>query len=136
MPLNAGFFGDCVSRYENIMPEQLVKVVTRRTTDGQISMWGTLHLNARGGRFAGWLCDAWTEAGASAADVLLPRLHWLSKEDDRFHLVKLEIPAVGAASVALGPVDTAIEPRREAFMRATLAQWENEYLAAEGVHVS
>ena len=29
------------------MPEQVVKVFTRRTSDGQISMWGTLHLNTQ-----------------------------------------------------------------------------------------
>jgi len=118
------------------MAEQLVKVLTRRTTDGQISMWGTLHLNTQGGALAGWLCDAWTEASASGADVLLPRLHWLSKEDDRFHLVQLDIPLVGAASIALGPIDPNIEPRREAFMRVTLAQWENEYFTTQGVQVS
>ena len=118
------------------MAEQLVKVLTRRTTVGQISMWGTLHLNTQGGTLAGWLCDAWTEAGTSGADVLLPRLHWLSKADDRFHLVQLNIPVVGAASIALGPVDTEIEPRREAFMRVTLSEWENEYFSTQGVHVS
>jgi hypothetical protein len=117
------------------MPEQLVKVLTRRTTDGQISMWGTLHLNVQGGTLAGWLCDAWTEAGTSGADVLMPRLHWLSKEDDQFHLVKLDIPVVGRAQITLGPVDKNIEPRRESFMRTTLAQWENEYFTAQGVQV-
>jgi hypothetical protein len=118
------------------MAEQVVKVFTRRITDGQISMWGTLHLNTQRGKLEGWLCDAWTDAGTSGADVLRPRLHWLSKEDGRFHLVKLEIPVVGRASIALGPVDTDIEPRREAFLRATLAQWENEYFTSEGVYVS
>ncbi len=118
------------------MPEQVVKVFTRRTSDGQISMWGTLHLNTQGGRLAGWLCDAWTESGTSGVDVLRPRLHWLSKEDDRFHLVKLEIPVVGRSSIALGPIDEQIEARREAFMRATLSQWENEYFTTQGVSVS
>ena len=118
------------------MAEQVVKVLTRRITDGQISMWATLHLNAQAGKLAGWLCDAWTDAGTSGADVLRPRLHWLSKEDDLFHRVKLEIPVAGNSSITIGPVDTDIEPRREAFMRVTLAQWENEYFTTEGVHVS
>jgi hypothetical protein len=118
------------------MPEQLLKVLSRRTSEGQISMWGTLHLNAQGGRLAGWLCDSWTEAGTSAADVLLPRLHWLSKEDDQFHFVNLDIPAAGRSSITLGPIDTEIEPRREAFMRAMLAQWENEYFTTQGVNAS
>ena len=118
------------------MAEQLVKVLTRRTTVGQINMWGTLHLNTQGGTLAGWLCDAWTEAGASAADALLPRLHWLSKVDDKFYLVQLDIPVTGVASIRLGPVDAEIEPRRESFMRVTLAQWENEYFTTQGVQVS
>jgi hypothetical protein len=113
--------------------ERLVKTITRRMSNGKISMWGTLHANPFGG-FAGWLCDSWTEAGASGAEVLLPRLHWLSKDDNRFHLVKLDIPAVGTSSVYVGQVDSEIEPRREAFMRSILAQWESEYLDSESVH--
>jgi hypothetical protein len=118
------------------MAEQAVKVFTRRTTDGQISMWATLHLNTQAGKLEGWLCDAWTEAGTSGVDVLRPRLHWLSKEDNKFHLVRLDIPVIGRTSITLGPVDTKIEPRREAFLRATLAQWEKEYFTNEGVQVS
>lgn len=118
------------------MPERLVKVLTRQTSEGQISMWGSLHLNTEGGRLAGWLCDSWTQAGTSGVDALLPRLHWLSKEDDQFHLVQLGIPVVGNSSIKLGPIDEKIEPRREAFMRAVLAQWESEYLTNQGVDCS
>lgn len=118
------------------MAERLVKVFTRRVTEGKISMWGTLHMNAQGGGLAGWLCDSWTEAGVTVADMLSPRLHWFSKEDDEFHLAKLDIPVVGAASISIGDVDRDIEPRRKNFMRATLAQWENEYLTTQGVFVS
>jgi len=95
-------------------------------------MWGTLHVNPTGG-FAGWLCDSWTEAGASGDEVLLPQLHWLSKEDDKFHLAKFDVPAVGMSSVYIGQVDSEIEPRREAYLRTTLAQWENEYLTSDSV---
>ena len=115
------------------MPEQLVKVLTRRTTSGLLSMWGTLHLDTQGGRFAGWLCDSWTEAGASSTEVLLPRLHWLSKGDNRFHLATIDIPVAGRASVRIGPVDDRIEPRREAFVRTTLGQWEDEFLTSQSV---
>lgn len=118
------------------MSERLVKVFTRRTTEDHISMWGTLHLNADGGRLAGWLCDAWTEAGTPAADILLPRLHWFNKEDEQFHRAYIDIPVVGISSIKIGPVDNEIEPRRRRFMLDTLAQWENEYLTTQGVHVS
>jgi hypothetical protein len=118
------------------MPEQLVKVFTRRITEGQISMWGTLHLNAQGGRLAGWLCDSWTEAGTPAADMLMPRLHWFSMEHEQFYLAKIDIPVVGGSSIMIGEVDTEIEPRRKQFMLVTLAQWLNEYLTTQGVQVS
>src|SRR5690242_17912935 len=114
------------------MSERLVNILSRSATDGHISMWATLHLNTQGGRFAGWLCDSWTEAGAPSADVLLPRLHWLSKEDDQFHLAKLNIPVAGTGSIEIGPIDEKIEPRRAAFLRAKLSQWENEYLSDQG----
>jgi hypothetical protein len=115
--------------------ERLIKVVTRRTTNGAISMWGTLHLSPTGVSKGGWLCDSWTEAGTSAADVLMPRLYWLDKTDDKFHVAFLDIPTVGMSSIKLGPVDDKIEPRREAFMRVTLKQWEEEYLASQSVDV-
>jgi hypothetical protein len=118
------------------MAERLVKVRTFQTSDGLVSMWGTLHFNAHGGTVAGWLCDSWTESGTPYPDVLRPRLHWLSKEDNKFHLVKLDIPVAGIGSIALGRVDTDIEPRREKFMRDTLAKWENEYFTSEGVDIS
>jgi hypothetical protein len=118
------------------MPEQLVKVLTRRATAEQISMWGTLHLNAQGGKLAGWLCDSWTEAGTPAADVLLPQLHWFNKEDEQFHFVKVDIPVAGAATITIGPVDEEIDTRRKEFLLTMLAQWENEYLTTQGVHVS
>jgi hypothetical protein len=118
------------------MPERLVKVASRSATVGQMSMWGTLHLSLVGGKLGGWLCDSWTVAGASASEVLLPRLHWLGKDDDKFHLAMLDIPVTGVASINVGPIDTEIEPRREAFMRSTLQQWENEYLASESVQIT
>jgi hypothetical protein len=99
-------------------------------------MWGTLHLNLEGGRIAGWLCDAWTEAGTPAPEVLLPRLYWLNKEDDRFHRVMLDIPFVGASTLNLGPIDSDLEPRREVFMRVTLARWEDEYFKTQGISVT
>jgi hypothetical protein len=118
------------------MPEHLIKVITRTVTAEGISMWGTLHLNAEGGKLAGWLCDSWTTSREPGTVVLLPRLHWLNKEDDKFHRVRLDIPVVGSASITLGPVDEEIEPRRDRFMREFLAQWENEYLSENRVQIS
>jgi hypothetical protein len=116
------------------MPERVVKVLSRRFSDGQISMWGTLHLNTQGGTIAGWLCDSWTEVSPDKLP-LMPRLYWLSKEDGRFHLVQVEIPIAGSTSITIGPVDEAIERDREAFLRTTLTEWENEYLTSEGVNI-
>jgi hypothetical protein len=118
------------------MPEQVVKVFTRQISNGPISMWATLYLNTEGGKIAGWLCDAWTAAGTSGAERLPPRLHWLSREDNRFYRVALDIPVVGRSAMKLGAIDTEIEKRRETFIRATLALWENEYFTTQGVDVS
>jgi hypothetical protein len=117
------------------MPERVVKVLSRRYSDGRISMWGTLHLNVQGGTIAGWLCDSWTEASPGGLP-LKPRLHWLSKEDDRFHRVQMDIPVTGFSSISIGPVDESIEDRREAFLRTTLAQWENEHFTTQGVNIA
>jgi hypothetical protein len=118
------------------MPDQLIKVMTRSITAEGISMWGTLHMNAQGGRLAGWLCDSWTTTREPGTAVLLPRIYWLNKEDDRFYRAQIDIPVVGASSIKLGPVDEQIEPLRDRFLRGMLAQWENEYLSQNCVEVS
>ena len=56
--------------------------------------------------------------------MLLPRVYWLSKDDDKFHRVMLDIPVVGASTLTLGPVDQELEPRRENFMRHTCPMGE------------
>jgi|ERR1700733_7401901 len=118
------------------MPEHLIKVLTRSVTAEGISMWGSLHLNAQGGKLAGWLCDSWTTTREPGAAVLLPRIFWLNREDNNFYRVWLDIPVVGSASIKLGPVDEDIEPLRNKFMRDMLAQWENEYLSENGVQIA
>ena len=118
------------------MSDRLMKVLTRRTSNGQISMWGTLHVSATGATRGGWLCDSWTEAGTSAAHMLQPRVHWLDKKDNKFYVAHINISLGSIAELQIGPLDMEIEPRRESFLRTTLAKWEDEYLLSDGVQVS
>jgi hypothetical protein len=108
-----------------------LRVLKRRTAVGNTCMWGTLYIDPIGASYGGWLCDSWTDRGASAADMLQPEMHWLAKEDGKFHRVRM-----GTGGVEVFGVDTEIEPRREAFMRSTLAEWEQEYLDAEAERLS
>jgi hypothetical protein len=108
--------------------KQVLGVLTRDAAVGQTRMWGTLYIDPTNGTPAGWLCNSWTEGCTSAADVLQPEIHWLSKEDGKFYRMRLNIPFVGPSAIEVFGEDKEIDPRREAFIRATIAGWEDEYL--------
>jgi hypothetical protein len=109
------------------MPVNYEKLFTGRAS-GAVHMWGTLHFDPNGRAPYGWLCDAWTERGTPYADSLKPKLYWLSSEDKKFHRAHIDIPFGGAALLIVHEVDEAIEPRRDAFMRTKLREWEDEFI--------
>jgi hypothetical protein len=102
---------------------QLVKVLSRDTAHPAISMWGTLHTDQLTGAVVGWIVDTWSERGVMPP--LLPKMYWVPKEDGKFYHMRLNVD--NRSSLAVFGVDTEIEPQRAAFIRATLAIWEQEY---------
>src|ERR1700722_15714310 len=105
---------------------RLVKVVSRRATEGNKSMWGTLHFSPAGSEGSGWLCDSWTEFAPNASEALRPKMYWLSRDDDKFHHVRIDIPIAGESTISVGPVDAFIKPSGEAFMRAHTKKWKEK----------
>jgi hypothetical protein len=103
---------------------QLVKVRSRSTVHPTISMWATLHTNQLTGEVAGWIVDTWSERGV--LPPFLPKMHWVPKEDSKFYNMKLNVD--WRSSIVVFDEDKEIEPQRAAFIRATLATWEQEYL--------
>ena len=99
------------------------QVFSRSIAAPAISMSGHLFADTRSGAILGWLVNSWTERGITPP--LHPKMHWLPKEDDKFHHAMLKLDYL-----ALEPhgEDTGIEPHRASFIRATLALWEQEYL--------
>lgn len=105
-------------------PEQAERILSRRTTGGTISMWGTMHVNRLTRKVIGWIVDTWTESGIEPH--LTPRMLWVSREDGKFCNMGLE---VGVRSVVrVFDEATDIEPHRAAFIKTTLALWEQEWL--------
>lgn len=86
-------------------------------------MWGTLHVNQRR-ELVGWIVDTWTEVGVEPH--LLPKMHWVPREDGKFYHMRLNIDF--RSSLEIFHEDTDIEPHRAAFVKATLALWEQEWL--------
>ncbi|HXC33929.1 MAG TPA: hypothetical protein VNZ56_15730 [Verrucomicrobiae bacterium] len=86
-------------------------------------MWALLYVDETG-RVAGWFVDTYSEKGTTP--FLSPRMNWFSREDEKPCRAQ---PDIGdfVSSIKVGPEDEAIEPQREAFIRATLADWEQEY---------
>lgn len=112
------------------MASQLVKVFTRRTSGGPITMWGTLHISPIGAVPGGWVCDSWTEVGAGDL-ILPPKMHWVPKGEGKFYHMRLNVDRFSTMQI-LGE-DAEIDPRRAQFIRETLAKWETEFLASEMV---
>lgn len=105
------------------MPEQMERVLSRKTGVGTISMWGTLHVNRQNRKLLGWIVDSWTEAGIEPH--LRPRMLWVSRGDGKFYNMGLEIDLTVAR---VFDEATDVEPHRAAFIKATLAMWEQEWL--------
>lgn len=99
---------------------QIEKVLSRSATAADISMWATLHVSRPDVKAIGWLVDSW---GAH----LRPRMNWVSREEDKFYRVYVTIDT-RRNSISIREEDTDIEPRRSAFIRATLATWEEEWI--------
>jgi hypothetical protein len=85
-------------------------------------MWASLYVDQTGEKVA-WLVDTWSEQGVMPH--LKPKLHWVSHEDGKFYHVLLNIDYQN--SLKISEEDTEIEPHRAAFIRSTLATWEQEY---------
>ena len=106
------------------VPMQMLKVLSRSTVHPAISMWGTLHANQLTGALVGWIVDTWSEPGVMPP--LHPRMHWVPRQDGKFYRMRLNIDY--RCTVEFFGEDTEIEPHRAAFIRATLAIWEEQYL--------
>jgi hypothetical protein len=104
--------------------EQLERILSRKTVGGAISMWGTLHVNRQSRKLLGWIVDSWTEAGIEPH--LRPRMLWASREDGKFYTMGLEINFRSVTNVFDEATD--VEPHRAAFIKATLAIREQEWL--------
>jgi hypothetical protein len=87
-------------------------------------MWGTLHVNSQNRKLLGWIVDSWTEAGIEPH--LRPRMLWVSREDGKLYNMKLEIDFRSVTNVFDEATD--VEPHRAAFIKATLALWEQEWI--------
>jgi hypothetical protein len=105
-------------------PEQAERILSRRTVGGSISMWGTMHVNRHNRRVVGWIVDTWTESGIEPH--LTPRMLWVSREDGKFHNMGLQVDV--RSVIRVFDEATNIEPHRAAFIKATLALWEQEWL--------
>jgi hypothetical protein len=116
------------------MGKNMVKVFGRHTIKSGTNMWASLYLRYPEGGAAGWLCDSWAQAGPDTR-LLMPKLHWLNRADDRFHTAHI-VDFGGQGSVQVGAIDEDIEPHREQFIRTTLADWEREYVTKEGASLT
>jgi hypothetical protein len=114
------------------MGELIETITSRSTTSGSIRIWGTLHARKPDGKLLGWTVNTWTERGISPH--LPPKLHWVPRDGKLYHM-HLSIDTFQKSTVVAGEA-TDIEPHRAAFIKATLGQWEQEWLEEGGKKLS
>ena len=102
------------------------RVYSRRTAVGNLAMWGTLHSSRNTGRVKGWVVDSWS----NGPPYLHPKMHWVSFPDYKLHHMRLNIDF--NSTMQIGPEDTSTEPERLIFIRATLREWELDWLVDKG----
>ena len=85
-------------------------------------MLGQLYMSVQTGAMLGWLVITRTERGVMPP---LNKMHWVWKEDGKLRGAIRQMDYNGAQNL---DEDTEIEPHRAAFIRSTLALWEQEYL--------
>jgi len=109
------------------MPDQIEKVDSRLTHKDNLRMWGQLYVSRTGRTVGGWLVDSWSENGAP---YWHPKMHWFDKKENKLCNAYLKVD-FGSSSMNIYGEDTEIDPERAKFIRATVAQWEQEWLEAE-----
>ncbi len=109
------------------MPDQVERILSRLTQKDNLRMWGKLYVSKTGQTVGGWLVDSWSENGAP---YWQPKMHWLDKKENKLCHVQLNVD-FGHSSMNIHGEDADIEPERAKFIRATVGQWEQEWLEAE-----
>jgi hypothetical protein len=107
------------------------RAYSRSTTLGALSMWGTLHTSRRTGRAKGWIVDSWSQGGPP---YLKPKMHWMSVPDYKLHHMQLNIDF--RSTMQVGSEDTETEPERLVFVRATVKQWEQDWIEGQSTKTS
>jgi len=108
--------------------EQIQRIYSRSAHKDNLRIWGKLFVSKTGRTVGGWLIDSWSEGGAP---YWPPKSYWLDKKEDKLYQVQMNLGLAGA-SMNMGGEATDIEPDRAKFIRATLDQWELEWLVEEG----
>jgi len=109
------------------MSDQVEKVESRLTQKGNLRMWGQLYVSKAGRTVGGWLVDSWSER---SAPYWQPKMHWFDRKESKLLNVRFDIN-FGRSSMNIFGEDQEIEPERAKFIRATVEQWEREWLEAQ-----
>jgi hypothetical protein len=108
-----------------ITPIQLV--VHRTGSKDNLQIWGKLYVDRSGQTSGGWHLDSWSVNGAP---YWLPKMHWLSKQDNKLYVAKQDSGKFGPGLTVIGE-DGDIEPDRAKFIRENVAKWEQEWIEKE-----
>jgi hypothetical protein len=106
------------------MGQWLQAVHSRVAPDGPIKMHGSLHVNRSNGTVAGWVTHTWTDLAITPSLPLA--MYWVANDSGKFYDMCLRVDVLTV--MEMGNEATSVEPERAAFIRATLATWEQEYL--------
>jgi hypothetical protein len=102
--------------------ENSEQLLSREASRGDLRMWGKIAADAIGA--GDWLVGSWSADGVPR---WVPRMHYYSREDRKFYLVRPNI-APEKMDLIVDQEDQGLDPDRAKFIIENIETWERELL--------
>jgi hypothetical protein len=101
------------------------QMVSRKTSQGDFSMWGKKAVVTSGNGASDWLVGTWSVDGVPR---WVPRMHYYNRDDRKIYLVRPDI-AAQKMELIVDQEDKDLDPQRAEFIIENIEKWERELLA-------
>ena len=98
------------------------QILSRDASRDNLNMWAKIAVDKAGRSMGGWLVGSWS---VGAAPYWVPRMHYYSREDRKFYIVRPNI-ALAKMDLIVDQEDKDLDPERAKFLMENIDTWERE----------
>jgi hypothetical protein len=98
------------------------QILSRDASRDNLIMWAKIAMDKAGRSVGGWLVGSWS---VGAAPHWIPRMHYYSREDRKFYVVRPNI-ALAKMDLIVDQEDKDLDPERAKFLMENIDTWEHE----------